>query len=67
MNIKCQIPDQIIRNLRTSDPLLNQCQAFADVCRYLEVFAATYQHWQHLQGVVDVQEHFLLSPKTDGS
>ena len=39
---------QIIRKLRTAEQLLSQGQTVADVCRALEVSAATYHRWQQL-------------------
>ena len=36
--------------LRSAEQLLNQGQTVADVCRDLEVSAATYHRWQHLYG-----------------
>jgi hypothetical protein len=42
MKRKRHNPEQIIRKLRTADKLLNQGQTVADVCRALEVSAATY-------------------------
>ncbi|QPN58426.1 IS3 family transposase [Synechococcus sp. CBW1107] len=46
MKRKRHNPEQIIRKLRTADQLLNQGQAVADVCRALEVSAATYHRWR---------------------
>ena len=43
MKRKRHSPEQVIRKLRTADQLLNQGQSVADVCRALEVSAATYQ------------------------
>lgn len=42
MKRKRHSPEQIIRMLRTADQLLNQGQSVANVCRALEVSAATY-------------------------
>ena len=39
---------KIIRKLRTAEQLLSQGQTVADVCRALEVSAATYHRWQQL-------------------
>ena len=50
MKVKRHSPEQIIRKLRIAEQLLNQGQAVADVCRALEVSAATYHRWQHLYG-----------------
>ena len=50
MKRKRHSPEQIIRKLRTADQLLNQGQSVADVCRALEVSAASYHHWQQLYG-----------------
>ena len=36
MKVKRHSPEQIIRKLRTAEQLLNQGQAFSDVCRALE-------------------------------
>jgi transposase-like protein len=46
----------IIRKLRTADQLLNQGQSVADVCRALEVSAATYHRWQQLYGGMKATE-----------
>jgi transposase-like protein len=50
MKRKRHNPEQIIRKLRSAEQLLNQGQTVADVCRALEVSAATYHRWQHLYG-----------------
>ena len=50
MKRKRHNPEQIIRKLCTADQLLNQGQTVADVCRALEVSAATYHRWQQLYG-----------------
>jgi transposase-like protein len=50
MKRKRHNPEQIIRKLRSAEQLLNQGQTVADVCRSLEVSAATYHRWQHLYG-----------------
>jgi transposase-like protein len=50
MKRKRHNPEQIIRKLRTADQLLNQGQTLADVCRALEVSAATYHRWEQLYG-----------------
>jgi hypothetical protein len=42
MKRKRHNPEQIIRKLRSAEQLLNQGQTVADVCRSLEVSAATY-------------------------
>jgi methylphosphotriester-DNA--protein-cysteine methyltransferase len=46
----------VIRKLRTADQLLNQGQSVADVCRALEVSAATYHRWQQLYGGMKATE-----------
>jgi transposase-like protein len=50
MKLKRHKPEQIIRKLRSAEQLLNQGQTIADVCRTLEVSAATYHRWQQLYG-----------------
>jgi putative transposase len=50
MKRKRHNPEQIIRKLRSAEQLLNQGQTVADVCRALEVSAATYHRWQQLYG-----------------
>jgi putative transposase len=56
MKRKCLSPEQISRKLRTADQLLNQDQSVADVCRALEVSAATYHRWQQLYGGMKATE-----------
>jgi transposase-like protein len=56
MKRKRHNPEQIIRKLRTADQLLNQGQTVADVCRSLEVSAATYHRWQQLYGGMKATE-----------
>ena len=56
MKRKRHNPEQIIRKLRTADQLLNQGQTVADVCRALEVSAATYHRWQQLYGGMKASE-----------
>ena len=56
MKRKRHNPDQIIRKLRSAEQLLNQGQTVADVCRALEVSAATYHRWQHLYGGMKATE-----------
>jgi transposase-like protein len=56
MKRKRHSPEQIIRKLRTADQLLNQGQSVSDVCRALEVSAATYQRWQQLYGGMKATE-----------
>ena len=41
MKRKHYSPEQVIRKLRTADQSLNQGQSGADVCRALEISAAT--------------------------
>ena len=48
--------EQIIRNLRTGEQLLNQGQTVAHVCRALEVSAPTYHRWQQLYGGMKASE-----------
>ena len=50
MKRKRHNPEQIICKLRSAEQLLNQGQTVANVCRSLEVSAATYHRWQHLYG-----------------
>ncbi len=56
MKRKRHNPEQIIRKLRSAEQLLNQGQTVADVCRSLEVSAATYHRWQHLCGGMKATE-----------
>jgi putative transposase len=56
MKRKRHNPEQIIRKLKTADQLLNQGQSGADVCRALEVSAATYNRWQQLYGGMKATE-----------
>jgi transposase-like protein len=56
MKRKRHSPEQIIRKLRTADQLLNQGHSVADVCRALEVSAATYLRWQQLYGGMKATE-----------
>jgi len=48
--------EQIIRKLRCAELLLNQGQTVADVCRALEISAATYHRWQQLYGGMKATE-----------
>ena len=45
MKRKGHNPEQIIRKLRSAVQLLNQGQIVADVCRDLEISAATFHRW----------------------
>jgi transposase-like protein len=56
MKRKRHTPEQIIRNLRTAEQLLNQGQSIADVCRVLEDSAPTYHRWQQLYGGMKATE-----------
>jgi putative transposase len=56
MKRKRHNPEQIIRKLRSAEQLLNQSQTVADVCRALDVSAATYDRWQHLYGGMKATE-----------
>jgi transposase-like protein len=58
MKRKRHNPEQIIRKLRSAEQLqlLNQEQNVADVCRALEVSAATYHRWQQLYGGMKASE-----------
>jgi putative transposase len=56
MKRKRHSSEQIIRKLRTADQLPNQGQSVADVCRALEVSAATYHRWQQLYGGMKATE-----------
>jgi transposase-like protein len=56
MKRKRHNPEQIIRKLRSAEQLLNQGQTVADVCRALEVSAATYHRWQQLYGGMKATE-----------
>lgn len=47
---------QIIRKLRSAEPLLNQGQTVSDVCRTLEVSAAMFKRWQQLYGGMKATE-----------
>jgi hypothetical protein len=47
---------KIIRRLRSTEQLLNQGQSIADLCRALDVFAATYHNWQQLYGGMKATE-----------
>jgi len=50
MKRNCHTAEQIIRNLRTTEQLLNQEQTVADICRALAVSAANCHRWQQLYG-----------------
>jgi putative transposase len=50
MKRNCHTAEQIIRNLRTTELLLNQEQTVADICRALAVSAATCYRCQKLYG-----------------
>ena len=56
MKRKRHSPEQVIRKLRTADQLLNQGQSVADVCRALDVSAATDHRWQQLYGGMKATE-----------
>jgi len=56
MKRKRHNPEQIIRKLRSAEQLLNQGQTVADVCRTLEVSAASYHHWEQLYGGMKASE-----------
>jgi transposase-like protein len=56
MKRKRHSSEQIICKLRTAEQLLNQGQSGADVCRALEVSAATYHCWLQLHGGMKATE-----------
>jgi transposase-like protein len=56
MNRTRHTPEQIIRDLRAADELLNQGQTVVDVCRTLEVSAATNSRRQKLDSGMNATE-----------
>ena len=66
MKRKRHNPEQIIRKLRSAEQLLNQGQTVADVCRALEVSAATYHRWQHLHGGMKATEDARIDVNPPG-
>lgn len=49
-------PEQIIRKLKTAEPLISQDKTVADVCRALEVSQPTYHRWGQLYGGMQAEE-----------